>query len=196
VIIISPLHIFPLSVELTKIIEYLSEQGLDFKTKTIEVDEKKIKIQIWDTTGQERYQAYNRSYYKGAMGIILCYSVDDKNSFLNFENWVNQIKEHASEGVCKILIGNKCDTPDRVISYEEGKRLADALGMQFFETSAKENLNVEEAVRCIAKEVKDKLGKKGGASPSGMRNGAITGGNEGQKLSVIPKTETKKSGCC
>ena len=161
--------------------------------KTIEVDGKKIKIQIWDTAGQERYKTITQTYYKGAMGIILSYAVNDKESFENIENWMKQIKQHASEDVCKILIGNKCDMPERFISYEEGKKLADSYGLQFFETSAKENLNVQDAFKCIAKEVKDKLADKQGVPTPDAGNGTGYGG--GQKLGT-GKKDPKKAGCC
>jgi len=162
--------------------------------KTIEVDGKKIKIQIWDTAGQERYKTITQTYYKGAMGIILSYAVNDKESYENIENWMKQIKQHASEDVCKILIGNKCDMPDRCISYEEGKRLADQYGIHFFETSAKENMNVQDAFKCIAKEVKDRLADKQGVPTPDARNG--TNHMEGQKLVSGDKGEQKKSSCC
>ena len=69
----------------------------------------KIKLQIWDTAGQERYKNVNQTYYKGAIGIILAYSITDKNSFENVENWIKQIHEHASSDVIKVLVGNKSD---------------------------------------------------------------------------------------
>jgi len=173
---------------------HLATIGIDFKMKTIEVDGKKIKIQIWDTAGQERYKTITQTYYKGAMGIILSYAVNDAESFNNIENWMKQIKQHASEDVCKILIGNKCDMPDRVIPYEDGKKLADQYGIHFFETSAKENLNVQEAFKSIAKEVKDKLADKQGVPTPNAGNGA--GKAEGTKLTSSSKSEAGKGKCC
>lgn len=163
--------------------------------KTVEVDGKKIKIQIWDTAGQERYKTITQTYYKGAMGIILSYSVTDRESFGNIENWMRQINQHASEDVCKILIANKCDMPERVITYEEGKKLADSYGLKFYETSAKENLNVQDAFKCIAKEVKDKLvSKQDIPTPNG---GKTNGQSQGaQKLGGGDKPEGKKGSCC
>lgn len=90
------------------------------------------------------------------MGIILAYDCTDENSFANIRNWVQQIKLHATENVAKVLIGNKCDRPDKKISAEQGQALAQELGIQFFETSAKNNINVHETFYYIAKEIKDK----------------------------------------
>ena len=114
-------------------------------------------MQIWDTAGQERFKTITQTYYKGAMGIILTYAVDDRDSFKNIENWMRQIKLHASENVCRILVGNKADIPERTIETSEGQRLADTYGIKFFETSAKNNLNIEAAFNSIAKDIKEKI---------------------------------------
>lgn len=91
----------------------------------------KLKLQIWDTAGQQRFKTITQTYYRGAMGIILTYSIEDRNSFNDIQNWVKQIKMHASSEVVKVLVGNKCDAK-RNVSIEEGKKLAAELDMQFF----------------------------------------------------------------
>lgn len=79
-------------------------------------------MQIWDTAGQERFKTITQTYYKGAMGIVMTYAVNDRESYNNIVTWMKQIKSHASENVCKILVANKCDVEEgRVISTEEGK---------------------------------------------------------------------------
>jgi small GTP-binding protein len=90
--------------------------GIDFKIKTIEIDGKKIRMQIWDTAGQERFKTITQTYYKGAMGIIMTYAVNDRETFQSLENWLKQIKMHASENVIKVLIGNKSDCTDREVT--------------------------------------------------------------------------------
>jgi Ras-related protein Rab-8A len=139
---------------------HLTTIGIDFKIKTIEIDGKQVKLQIvrtkqWDTAGQERFRTITQTYYKGAMGIILAYDCTDDNSFANIRNWVQQIKMHASESVAKVLIGNKCDRPDKKISAEQGAALAQELKIKFFEASAKNNINVSETFQFIAKQIKD-----------------------------------------
>ena len=125
---------------------HLTTIGIDFKIKIINIEDKLIKLQIWDTAGQERFRTITKTYYKGAHGIILTYDVTDQNSFKNIRNWIKQIEANAQTSVKKVLVGNKCDKPDRVVTEEEGKKLADDYSMSFFETSAKTNQNVNERV--------------------------------------------------
>ena len=75
----------------------------------LQVDEKRIKMQIWDTAGQERFRNITQTYYKGAAGIILAYSIADSRSFGNITTWIKQIDNNSSEDVCKILIATKSD---------------------------------------------------------------------------------------
>jgi Ras-related protein Rab-8A len=162
---------------------HLTTIGIDFKLKTMEIDGKTIKLQIWDTAGQERFRTITQTYYKGAMGIILAYDCTDENSFNNIRNWVQQIKMHASDNVSKVLIGNKCDRPDKKITTEQGEALAQELGIKFFETSAKTSINVNETFKFIAKEIKDR------------RMGEPIGTPGGIPLKTTGK-EKKPGGCC
>ncbi len=92
--------------------------GIDFKIKTLNINNSKVRMQIWDTAGQERFKTITQTYYKGAMGIFLVYSVSERESFQNVETWLKQIKLHASENVVKVLVGNKCDVENRQVSEE------------------------------------------------------------------------------
>ena len=90
----------------------------------------RYKLQVWDTAGQERFRTITTAYYRGAMGIMLVFSVTDETSFLELRRWVHAIEQHASETVVIMLIGNKCDMPDRVVSTARGQALADELGVR------------------------------------------------------------------
>ncbi|KAF4306993.1 putative rab gtpase protein [Botryosphaeria dothidea] len=128
---------------------FITTIGIDFKIRTIELDGKRVKLQIWDTAGQERFRTITTAYYRGAMGILLVYDVTDERSFN---------KQHATEGVNKILIGNKCDWEEkRAVSTEQGQALADELGIPFLEVSAKSNINVDKAFYSLAADIKKRI---------------------------------------
>ena len=102
---------------------HLTLLDVDYKIKIINLEGKFIKLQIWDTAGLNRSTMMTKNYYKSSHGIILIYDVTDKNSFKNIHNWIKQIEANTQTNACKVLVGNKCDKPDRVVTEEEGKRL-------------------------------------------------------------------------
>ena len=119
----------------------------------INTENKLIKLQIWDTAGQDRFKSITKTYYKGAHGILLVYDVTERESFLKIQHWMKQIETHAKGNVCKVLVGNKCDKTERQISEEEGKKCACDNHINFYETSAKTGLNVDEVFMFITKEI-------------------------------------------
>jgi len=152
---------------------FISTIGIDFKIKTIEVDGKKIKLQIWDTAGQERFHTITTSYYRGATGIMLVYDVTQARSFENINKWLRNIDDHASNDVVKMLIGNKCDMEDkRCIARARGEALAREHGIPFFETSAKTNTNVEKAFFEITRAILKKT-----PNPSSNGNSSVSIGD-------------------
>ncbi len=97
--------------------------GVDFKSKIVDIEadkeKKKIKLQIWDTAGQERFRTITETYYNGASGIIVVYSINDRKSFNSVQNWLIQIAEHNGENLSKVIVGNKCDlNNERAVTYE------------------------------------------------------------------------------
>ena len=163
--------------------------GVDFKIKTFDIDEKKIKMQIWDTAGQERFKNIIASYYRGAHGILLIYDVTDKDSFKNLSNWIIEIEKNSSKQVLKVLIGNKTDLEDkRVVTYNQGKEFADTYGLKYIETSAKKNLNVNEAFETLGRELMQASDEK-----------KITKQKQNKKITVAKAQDLnveKKNGCC
>lgn len=137
---------------------FVSTVGIDFKVKTVVRREKRIKLQIWDTAGQERYRTITTAYYRGAMGFILMYDVTNEESFASVQDWVTQIKTYSWDNAQVILVGNKSDIQaERIISTERGQQLADQLGLEFFETSAKDNINVQEVFDRLVDVICDKM---------------------------------------
>ncbi|CAA7046247.1 unnamed protein product [Microthlaspi erraticum] len=171
---------------------FITTIGIDFKIRTIELDGKRIKLQIWDTAGQERFRTITTAYYRGAMGILLVYDVTDESSFNNIRNWIRNIEQHASDNVNKILVGNKADMDEskRAVPKAKGQALADEYGIKFFETSAKTNLNVEEVFFSIAKDIKQRLADTDArAEPQTIK---MNQSDQGAGTSQA----TQKSACC
>jgi Ras-related protein Rab-8A len=166
---------------------FISTIGIDFKIRTIELDGKKIKLQIWDTAGQERFRTITTAYYRGAMGIMLVYDITNEKSFDNIRNWIRNIEEHATSDVEKMVLGNKCDMNDRrQVSKDKGASLAVEYSVKFMETSAKASINVEEAFITLARDIKAKMDKKldtSSGAPNKAKGGQVLRNGEQPKKS-------------
>jgi len=135
---------------------HLATIGIDFKVKMIELDDQKIKLQIWDSAGQERFKTITKTYFRGAMGIVLAYDCTSRESFANVTNWAAQFEHCTNPHTVKVLISNKNDCENKEVSKEEGLKLARDMEIGFFETSAKTGENVEEVFEHLAREIRDK----------------------------------------
>lgn len=136
---------------------FISTIGIDFRIKTIELQGKRIKLQIWDTAGQEQFHSVASSYYRNAHGIMLIYDITNAQSFIHVTKWVNNISKNSPSSIKQLLIGNKCDTDEskRVIEKDRGSTLAQELDMPFLETSAKMDVNIDAAFELITKLIMD-----------------------------------------
>ena len=135
--------------------EHVSTIGVDFTNRTVDVGGDMVKLQLWDTAGQERFRTVTSTYYRGAQGIVVIFDVTERRSFETIRAWVDDVDKWASAGTVKILVGNKTDLHDRrQVTTEEGEALAAELRMKYYETSARENYNVDEAFMGLAAEVK------------------------------------------
>jgi len=166
---------------------YISTIGVDFRFRTIKIDKKTIKLQIWDTAGQERFRTITSAYYRGADGIIMVYDVTSMDSFDHVSDWLKEVNRYASDGTCKLLVGNKSDRiADKIVTNEQGKKFADDIGIAFLETSAKNAKNVEEAFLTLAGElIKQREAREGGGNNS-----------DREKLDLNSKKAKIGSGCC
>merc|ERR1719382_76242 len=172
---------------------------VDFGYKIITLDGCKIKLQIWDTAGQESFRSITRSYYRGAAGILLVYDTTRRETFTHVNQWLNEVKQHANQVKDKsiILVGNKCDLEDeRQVSAEEGAAFAKTNGLLFLETSAKTGHNVDEAFLIPAKDIYEKL-KRGMMDSSIVSKNNTKSFETGSKpaLANLEHTQNKK-GCC
>ena len=133
---------------------YITTIGIDFQIKYFKYNDKRIKVQIWDTTGQERYRILAKSNINSSDGFIFVYDITKRDTFNNINNWVEQVKEIAPKNSKSIIFGNKVDLhKKRVIDASEGKHLAKKFNMKFFETSAKEGNNINEGFESLVKDI-------------------------------------------
>lgn len=148
---------------------HIATIGLDYRVKPVELNKRKIKLQIWDTAGQDRFRSITQSYYKGSHGILLIYDVENESSFQNIKQWVIQIREYSPKEVILVLVANKIDTTNRQVDQKEGEDFAKERNLIYIEASAKEGINVNEAFELLYKsiyegglgrEVKDKTSIK------------------------------------
>ncbi len=120
--------------------------GVEFGTKNIEINNKKIKIQIWDTAGQERYRSITSAYYRGAKGAFIVYDITRKTTFDNIDRWVADLKANGDDNISIVLIGNKLDLEDqREVQKDEGVKKSEEFKTAFMETSALNGDNIDKA---------------------------------------------------
>ena len=139
---------------------YITTIGLDYKLKSVKLDSgKTIKVQLWDTAGQDKYRTIAKNYFKGSHGILLLYDVTKQSSFQNIRDWIQDIREEVSQKAIIFLIGNKIDLVDkRKISKEKGIELAEEYKLPFFEASAKSGENVDEVFKALYKNISEVYG--------------------------------------
>jgi len=129
---------------------YISTIGVDFKIKSLNIKNKVVKFQIWDTAGQDRFRTITSSYYRGCNAVIICYDITEKETFTNVKIWLNEVKKYSMTEPLMILCGTKTDLLDkRQVSEDEGLSYAKNNNMMFYETSSKDNLYIKEIFEMI-----------------------------------------------
>ena len=111
-------------------------------------NEKMVKLQLWDFSGQKKFRSLLKAYIKETKAILLVYNITDESSFLAVNDWIKEIKKYEVNPII-VLVGQKCDLENRIISEERGRELANELGVEFFEISAKTGYNVEELFKYL-----------------------------------------------
>ncbi|XP_058771855.1 ras-related protein RABA2a isoform X2 [Vicia villosa] len=148
-------------------LESKSTIGVEFATRTLQVEGRTVKSQIWDTAGQERYRAITSAYYRGALGALLVYDVTKPTTFENVSRWLKELRDHADANIVIMLIGNKTDLKHlRAVNTEDAQSYAEREGLSFIETSALEATNVEKAFQTILGEIYRIISKKSLSSSS------------------------------
>lgn len=190
IIILGDLGVGKTSILLTYVDEYNNEKyvsiGFDFKTKELEIEDKLVRQQLWDTSGQERFRALAKSHYKSLSGVVLVFDITNEKSFESIEKWRSDALENANnENLQFILIGNKKDLErNRKITVEQGKELAKKLNMSYFETTIEDNDSIQTALSGISKDICS-ANQKARMMKSGMKN------NQAEKEPELSKSMTK-----
>lgn len=176
-------------------LESKSTIGVEFATRTLQVEGKTVKAQIWDTAGQERYRAITSAYYRGAVGALLVYDITKRQTFENVQRWLRELRDHADSNIVIMLAGNKSDLSHlRSVNKDDAHHMAERENLSFLETSALEATNVENAFQTILLDIYHVISKKALAAQAA---GATPGLPQGTTINVGNLAgNTSQRGCC
>ena len=164
--------------------------GVEFGSKLFNIENHKIKAQIWDTAGQEKYKAITGAYYKGSKGAFVVYDITRKETFDSIDKWINDLKMSGDPKLIIIIIGNKCDLEDkREVLKEQGEEKAKSFGCAFLETSALSGDNIDKGFEMMISEIFKKYGND---SNEDDELGSVEKGEDIK----LDKKENQKKSCC
>jgi Ras-related protein Rab-8A len=185
--------------------KFVTTIGVDYRDKMVKIEGVPMRLQLWDTAGQERFRSLTSNFFGRADGFVLTYDISNRPSFDHVIGWMRDIKTRAPPDCDIVLCGNKSDLDnDRVVTYDEGKQLAEEYGVEFFETSALTGQNVEKMFYGLSTTIKRKRIDEfegSGASAAGAsttdQNASGAEASQTVNLGAAQATEnTAKSGCC
>lgn len=170
--------------------------GVEFGARMVTIDGKQIKLQIWDTAGQESFRSITRSYYRGAAGALLVYDITRRETFNHLTTWLDDARQNSNHSMSIMLIGNKIDLEaKRAVSREEGEQFARDNGLIFMETSAKTAANVEEAFINTAKQIYERI-RAGVLDIKNDANGIKVGQQQPSGAAAASQPAEGGGGCC
>ncbi|XP_059195442.1 RAB11a, member RAS oncogene family, like [Centropristis striata] len=175
-------------------LESKSTIGVEFATRSIQVEGKTIKAQIWDTAGQERYRAITSAYYRGAVGALLVYDIAKHLTYENAERWLKELQDHADSNIVIMLVGNKSDLRHlRAVPTDEAKAFAEKHGLSFLETSALDSSNVELAFQTILTAIYNIVSQR---QMSGRSDSDFSPASNVVPITVEPTQNSASKGVC
>ena len=174
---------------------HMATIGVEFRDKIIQIDNKKVKLQVWDTSGQERYRSITKNFYRNADGVMFVCDVTKEKTFDNIKNWLIDSEQNANNSnFKKILVGNKIDLKEeRVIDTQQLQNFANKKEMNFYETSAKDGTNVDHIFTELAKLILEDKSDQQIKEEFSHKNRSLSVYSKESEESNNPK---KKKGCC
>ncbi|KAG8344029.1 putative ADP ribosylation factor family Gtr1 RagA G protein [Trypanosoma vivax] len=178
--------------------DYASTIAIDFRMHQMSYMDKRVRLQIWDTAGQERFQSVATAFYRGANGVLMCFDLTHRASFLHLDQWIERVRQQAIPGIPCLLVGCKSDEARsaRQVSKEEAQGWASQHGMTYVETSAKEKENVNIAFQHITKEIFEDMNERNGRTAPA--DGRVHGRSDTVNLGDHARGKHSKDGgkCC
>ena len=174
---------------------HMATIGVEFRDKIIQIDNKKVKLQVWDTSGQERYRSITKNFYRNADGVMFVCDVTKEKTFDNIKNWLIDSEQNANNSnFKKILVGNKIDLKEeRAIDTQQLQNFANKKEMKFYETSAKDGTNVDHIFTELAKLILEDKSDQQIKEEFSHKNRSLSVYSKESEESNNPK---KKKGCC
>ena len=174
---------------------HMATIGVEFRDKIIQIDNKKVKLQVWDTSGQERYRSITKNFYRNADGVMFVCDVTKEKTFDNIKNWLIDSEQNANNSnFKKILVGNKIDLKEeRAIDTQQLQNFANKKEMNFYETSAKDGTNVDHIFTELAKLILEDKSDQQIKEEFSQKNRSLSVYSKESEESNNPK---KKKGCC
>lgn len=174
--------------------------GVDFTVRTLDIEGKKVKMQVWDTAGQERFRTITQSYYRSAHAAMIAYDITRRATFESVNHWIKEVELCGASNVVMALIGNKCDLEEkRQVRFQEACSMAKEKGLlAALETSAKESQNVEEAFMMMARELMSRngLNVQQGDRDSGTPHTLLRTNSKPIDIASTAYTSSEKKSCC
>ncbi|CAI2380349.1 unnamed protein product [Moneuplotes crassus] len=170
---------------------YITTIGVDFRFRTLRVEQKNVKLQIWDTAGQERYRTITNAYYRGSDAIILVADCSNKQSFENIPEWLEEVSKYTEDDIRKILLINKADLDDdlKQVTDSDIEKMAKEHDLEILDVSAKTGKNVDESFLRVTKSLMEKRDKEEEAGT--FKKVGPKGRNK-----LYAQKKTKQEGCC
>lgn len=177
-------------------LESKSTIGVEFATRSMQIEGRRVKAQIWDTAGQERYRAITSAYYRGAVGALLVYDIAKHLTFENADRWLKELRDHSDANIVVMFVGNKTDLKHmRSVPTEEGKAFAEKNNLLFIETSALDSTNVESAFQQCLTDVYKIVSQR-----EILDDGEVAPQHDVHRVGATPvegsSAEGKRFGCC